>query len=111
MGGRVKPNRTRRAAPVTNGVKRAGKTAATARPVAAKRKSPAPPLEFELGQVWRMATSELHITDVGNLLVHYKLFQQGARRTVTTMSAKRVVENHLKENKAVLVRRTKTAAA
>jgi hypothetical protein len=55
------------------------------------------------GQVWHMAESDLHIKDVGRLLVQYKLFRGNAKKTVTTMSAMRVVENYLTDNKAVLV--------
>ena len=55
------------------------------------------------GQVWRMAESDLHVKDVGRLLVQYKLFRKDARKAVTTMSAMRVVENYLTQNKAVLV--------
>lgn len=55
------------------------------------------------GQVWRMAESDLHIKEVGRLLVQYKLFRKDARKTVTTMSAMRAVENYLTLNKAVLI--------
>lgn len=55
------------------------------------------------GQVWRMAESDLHIKDVGRLLVQYKLFRKDARKTVTTMSAMRAVEQYLTRNRAVLV--------
>jgi hypothetical protein len=50
-----------------------------------------------------MAGSDLHITDVGRLLVQYKLFRKDAKKTVTTMSAVRAVEHYLSHNKAVLV--------
>jgi len=50
-----------------------------------------------------MAESDLHIKDVGRLLVQYKLFRKDARKTVTTMSAMRAVEAYLTQNKAVLV--------
>ena len=55
------------------------------------------------GQVWHMTESDLHIKEVGRLLVHYKLFRGEAKKTATTMSAMSVVENYLIENKAVLV--------
>lgn len=55
------------------------------------------------GQVWHMAESDLHVKDVGRLLVQYKLFRRDAKKTVTAMSAMRVVEKCLTQNKAVLV--------
>jgi hypothetical protein len=59
--------------------------------------------QLENGQVWRMAGSDLHVKDVGRLLVQYKLFRKDARKAVTTMSAMRAVESYLTRNKAVLV--------
>jgi hypothetical protein len=55
------------------------------------------------GQVWHMAESDLHVKDVGRLLVQYKLFRRDARKTITTMSAMRAVEKYLTQNKAILV--------
>ena len=68
-----------------------------------KRKNRIPLTELQSGQVWRMADSDLHVKQVGKLLVHYKLFRGGAKRTPTSLSTKRLVEEYLKENKAVLV--------
>ena len=50
-----------------------------------------------------MAESDLHIKDVGRLLVQYKLVRKDARKTATAMSAMRTVENFLTDRKAVLV--------
>ena len=69
-----------------------------------KRKPPVPLKELQCGQVWRMAGSKLHVQDVGRLLVHYKLCRKDDKRTPTSLSAKRVVTEYLKDNKAVLVR-------
>ena len=55
------------------------------------------------GQVWHMAKSDLHVTDVGRLLVQYKLFRGDAKKTVKAMSTMRVVKKYLTQNKAVLV--------
>jgi hypothetical protein len=68
-----------------------------------KRKNPPPLTELQTGQVWHMAESDLHVKQVGKRLVHYKLFRCGAKRTPTSLSTKRLVEEYLKENKAVLV--------
>ena len=68
-----------------------------------KRKSRFRLKQLANGQVWRMAESDLHIKDVGRLLVQYKLFRRDARKTVTTMSAMRSVEEYLTKNRAVLV--------
>ncbi len=55
------------------------------------------------GQIWHMAKSDLHVTDVGRLLVQYKLFRGDAKKTVKAMSTMRVVKKFLTQNKAVLV--------
>jgi hypothetical protein len=59
--------------------------------------------QLESGQIWRMTDSDLHVKQVGKLLVHYKLFRGDAKRTSTSLATKRLVEEYLKENKAVLV--------
>ena len=69
-----------------------------------KRKPPVAVKELESGQIWRMADAKLHVEAVGRLLVHYKLYRDDAKRTHTSLSAKRVVTEYLKDNKAVLVR-------
>lgn len=68
-----------------------------------KRKRRTARRELQSGQVWRMADTNLHIELVGTTLVHYKLFKPNVKRTPTSMSVKRVVEDYLKKNKAVLV--------
>lgn len=68
-----------------------------------KQKKPAPVKALANGQIWRMAASDLEIKEVGRLLVHYKLLRKDGRKTVTTMSAMRVVNEYLNENRAVLV--------
>jgi hypothetical protein len=68
-----------------------------------KRKNRFALKQLENGQVWRMADSALHVELVGKLLVHYKLIRGDAKRTPNSLSAIRVVEAFLKENRAVLV--------
>ena len=68
-----------------------------------KRKNLVRPKPLVSGQVWRMAESDLHVEDVGKLLVRYKLIRGAAKRTPTSMSPMKAVENFLMENKAVLV--------
>ena len=70
---------------------------------AAKRRAHLQPLET--GQIWRMADANLHVTLSGNLLVHYKLIRKDAKRTATSLSSKKVVEQFLKKNKAVLMKK------
>jgi hypothetical protein len=60
---------------------------------------------LETGQVWRMADANLHVTLSGKLLVHYKLIRKDVKRTATSLSSKKVVEQFLKKNKAVLMRK------
>jgi hypothetical protein len=60
---------------------------------------------LETGQVWRMADANLHVTLSGKLLVHYKLIRKDVKRTATSLSSKKVVEQFLKKNKAVLQRK------
>jgi hypothetical protein len=60
---------------------------------------------LETGQVWRMADANLHVTLSGKLLVHYKLIKKDVKRTATSLSSKKVVEQFLKKNKAVLMRK------
>jgi hypothetical protein len=69
-----------------------------------KRKNPLKAKPLANGQVWHMAESDLHIKDVGRLLVQYKLFRGAAKEPPTVMSAMRAVEGYLTQNKAVLVR-------
>src|SRR4051812_38362096 len=59
--------------------------------------------EVQSGQIWRMPCSQLEVGLVGKHLVHYKLIKGDTKRTPTSLSAKKVVETYLKQNKAVLV--------
>ena len=76
-----------------------------------KQKSRIPLKELEGGQIWRMEDSRLHISSVGKHLVHYKLIKGEAKRTPTSLSARKAVEDYLKLNKAVLMRRKPAAVA
>ncbi len=68
-----------------------------------KRAAPVALKPLEKGQVWRMADANLHVTDVGKLLVHYKLIKGDTKRATTYLSAIRVIGKYLKKNKAILV--------
>jgi len=59
--------------------------------------------ELQSGQIWRMPGSQLEVGLVGKHLVHYKLIKGDTKRTPTSLSAKKVVETYLRQNKAVLV--------
>lgn len=79
-------------------------------PPTAVTKSPKPKarpaqVPLETGQVWRMADADLQVTLSGKLLVHYKLIKKDVKRTATSLSSKKVVEQFLKKNKAVLTRK------
>ena len=54
------------------------------------------------GQIWKMADSNLQITHVGKLLVNYRIYKDKFKGKATLLTSKLVVENYLKENKAVL---------
>jgi len=66
---------------------------------------------LEEGQVWRMADMNLQVGMIGKLLVHYKLAKPNAVRIPNSCSPKTSVEEYLKKNKAVLVRKKKPAPA
>ena len=53
------------------------------------------------GQIWKMADSNLQITHVGKLLVNYRIYKDKFKGKATLLTSKLVVENYLKENKAV----------
>jgi hypothetical protein len=55
------------------------------------------------GQVWRMAESNLRVTMVGKLLVHYKLGKPDAVRVAHSINSIATIEKYLKAHKAVLV--------
>jgi hypothetical protein len=60
--------------------------------------------ELAIGQIWRTRKAELHVKDIGKMLVHYKLFSGKMKKPTTTVSAIRAVQDYLAENKATLVR-------
>jgi hypothetical protein len=63
-----------------------------------------PPLQpLANGQVWRMAESNLQVTMVGKLLVHYKLGKPNAVRVSNSIDSITTIEKFLKTRKAVLV--------
>ena len=68
-----------------------------------KRKSRIPLPEFQNGQVWQMANSNLQIDLVGKTLVHYKHYQGKTKRAPISLSGKKALEKYLKEHKAILV--------
>lgn len=65
-----------------------------------KTQPPVQPLQD--GQIWKMADSNLQITHVGKLLVNYRIYKDKFKGKATLLTSKLVVENYLKENKAVL---------
>jgi hypothetical protein len=64
-------------------------------------RTPLKPLQS--GQIWQMEASNLQIELVGKTLVHYKLHKGTTKRTPISLSGKKVLEQYLKQNKAVLV--------
>ena len=60
---------------------------------------------LQSGQIWKMVDANLHIEEVGKLLVHYKLFRGDAKRARTSLSGKEVVEKYLEKNRATLCRK------
>lgn len=71
--------------------------------MSARKQKSTPAKALANGQVWRMASSDLEIKEVGRLLVRYKMLRKDGRKTVTTMSAMRVVSDYLAANRAVLI--------
>ena len=61
---------------------------------------------LQSGQIWKMGADNLHVEEVGKLLVHYKLFRGDAKRVRTSLSGKDVVEKYLEKNRAVLARKS-----
>ncbi len=70
-----------------------------------KRKIRARAVALEAGQVWRMAGTRLQVGFVGKLLVHYKLSKSDAVRVPNSVSAKTAVEEYLRKNKGILMRK------
>ncbi len=62
------------------------------------------------GQVWHMAESKLQVTQLGKLLVHYKLGKHNAVRVSNSIGSIRSIEKYLKTNKAVLLPASPLAA-
>lgn len=60
-----------------------------------------PPIE--IGQVWQLADSNIHITLLGRTLVHFKRSAPGAKRVSTSLISKAALEQFLIKNKAVLI--------
>jgi len=54
------------------------------------------------GQVWNMDESRMQVTQVGKLLVHYKLGKPNAVRVPNSISSIATIQKYLKKNKAVL---------
>ena len=54
------------------------------------------------GQLWRMAEANLQVSEVGRLLVHYKLGKPNAIRVSNSCNAIKTIEKYLKAHKAVL---------
>ena len=69
-----------------------------------KRKSrkPSPP-PIEVGQVWQLPDSTVHITLLGRTLVHFKRIKPGATRVAPSLISKAALEQFLIKKKAVLV--------
>ncbi len=66
-------------------------------------KSRIPLKEFQNGQIWELADSNLQIALVGKTLVHYKHFKGKTKRAPISIAAKKVLEKYLIEKKAILV--------
>ena len=63
------------------------------------------------GQRWHMADAVLQVTQIGKLLVHYKLGKPDAVRVSNSIGSKTSIEKFLKKNKAVLVKAAARVAA
>jgi hypothetical protein len=69
-----------------------------------KRKNRQPPLlPIEVGQVWQLPDSTVHITLLGRTLIHFKRMKPGARRVAPSLISKAALEQFLIKNKAVLL--------
>ena len=68
-----------------------------------KRKNPITLPQFQTGQIWQMANSNLHIGLIGKTLVHYKHYAGGIQRAPISLAVKAVLEKYLIEHEAVLV--------
>jgi hypothetical protein len=68
-----------------------------------KPKRTAPMVPIATGQTWRMDGLNLEVTNVGPLMVQYKLFKPKAIKGSSEIQSKTNVEKYLKKNKAVLL--------
>jgi len=72
--------------------------------MATLQKSRNPAIEFQTGQVWVMAASNLRIGLIGKTLVHYKHYKGTAPRGTVSLANKAVLQRYLLDHKAVLVK-------
>ena len=56
-----------------------------------------------IGQIWRVGELNLQVSNVGPMLVSYKLGKPDAVRLKNTVNGKTTIEKYLKKNKAVLI--------
>ena len=68
-----------------------------------KRKKPPTLPSIEIGQVWQLEDSKIHITLLGRTLVHFKRGMPGAKRVTTSLINRTALEQFLIKNTAVLV--------
>lgn len=68
-----------------------------------KKKSRVPQPRLQSGQVWELKDSNLQIDLVGKMLVHYKHYKGKVKRAPISITGIKVLEEYLKENKAILV--------
>lgn len=73
----------------------------------AEPKVKAKAIELITGQIWQMEGSSIKIGLVGKRLVHYKHYLGDLKRAPVSLSAKDVLEKHLKAKKAVLTEEPK----
>ncbi|MBI3878035.1 MAG: hypothetical protein HY300_19085 [Verrucomicrobia bacterium] len=59
---------------------------------------------FEVGQIWELKDSNLHIGLVGKTLVHYKHYRNELKRAPVSLANKTTLAKFLRANRAVLVR-------
>jgi len=57
------------------------------------------------GQLWKMNDTHIEITDVGKTLTHYRLYQN-QKRVPISLGGIVTVQQYLKKNKAVLVKKS-----
>lgn len=62
-----------------------------------------PAFALRSGQVWELQDSNLLIGLIGKTLVHYKHYKGKTKRAPISLTGIKVLEEYLKENKAILV--------